>query len=114
MGFGRSRRRSTPRPVVYRATDFKTNEYANLKGGAEYEPHEENPMIGYRGAARYVREPDLFELELRALEEVREDYPGLHLMIPFVRTTGELRQVIDLVEGLRAEAVGQFQDLDHG
>ena len=88
-----------PRPVVYRATDFKTNEYANLKGGADYEPNEENPMIGYRGAARYVREPDLFELELRALEQVREQYPGLHLMIPFVRTTDELRQVIDLVEG---------------
>lgn len=88
-----------PRPVVYRATDFKTNEYANLKGGADYEPNEENPMIGYRGAARYVREPDLFELELRALEQVRERYPGLHLMIPFVRTPEELRQVIDLVEG---------------
>ena len=98
-----------PRPVVYRATDFKTNEYANLKGGAEYEPHEENPMIGYRGAARYVREPDLFELELRALEEVREDYPGLHLMIPFVRTTGELRQVIDLVEAYGLKRSDSFK-----
>ena len=98
-----------PRPVIYRATDFKTNEYANLKGGAEYEPHEENPMIGYRGAARYVREPDLFELELRALEEVRADYPGLHLMIPFVRTTGELRQVIDLVEAYGLKRSDSFK-----
>lgn len=98
-----------PRPVVYRATDFKTNEYANLKGGAEYEPDEENPMIGYRGAARYVREPDLFELELRALERVRERYPGLHLMIPFVRTPQELRQVIGLVEGFGLRRADGFK-----
>ena len=98
-----------PRPVVYRATDFKTNEYANLKGGAEYEPDEENPMIGYRGAARYVREPDLFELELRALQQVRERYPGLHLMIPFVRTTDELRQVIELVEGFGLRRADGFK-----
>lgn len=82
-----------PRPVVYRATDFKTNEYANLTGGDLYEPDEENPMIGYRGAARYIREPDLFELELRALEQVRADHPNLHLMIPFVRTPDEMAQV---------------------
>ena len=98
-----------PRPVVYRATDFKTNEYANLKGGSEYEPDEENPMIGYRGAARYVREPDLFELELRALERVRERYPGLHLMIPFVRTPEELRQVIELVEGFGLRRADGFK-----
>ena len=87
-----------PRPVVYRATDFKTNEYANLTGGDRYEPDEENPMIGYRGAARYIREPDLFELELRALEQVRADHPNLHLMIPFVRTPDELSQVIAAVD----------------
>ena len=98
-----------PRPVVYRATDFKTNEYANLKGGSEYEPDEENPMIGYRGAARYVREPDLFELELRALQQVRERYPGLHLMIPFVRTTDELRRVIELVEGFGLRRADGFK-----
>ena len=98
-----------PRPVVYRATDFKTNEYANLKGGSEYEPDEENPMIGYRGAARYVREPDLFELELRALQQVRERYPSLHLMIPFVRTTDELRQVIELVEGFGLRRADGFK-----
>ena len=86
-----------PRPVIYRATDFKTNEYANLTGGDVYEPDEENPMIGYRGAARYIREPDLFELELRALEHVRDDHPNLHLMIPFVRTPDEMAQVAQQV-----------------
>ncbi len=102
-----------PRPVVYRATDFKTNEYANLTGGQIYEPDEENPMIGYRGAARYIREPDLFELELRALEHVREDHPNLHLMIPFVRTPDEMSQVVQQVDeyGLErdAGAPGGFQ-----
>ena len=86
-----------PRQVIYRATDFKTNEYANLKGGAEFEPEEENPMIGYRGAARYIHEPDLFALELEAMKRVRAEFPNLHLMIPFVRTTDELEAVIRLV-----------------
>ncbi len=102
-----------PRPVIYRATDFKTNEYANLTGGDIYEPNEENPMIGYRGAARYIREPDLFELELRALEQVREDHPNLHLMIPFVRTPDEMAQVARQVDdyGLERNAgePGGFQ-----
>ena len=102
-----------PRPVIYRATDFKSNEYANLSGGDLYEPDEENPMIGYRGAARYIREPDLFELELRALELVREDHPNLNLMIPFVRTPAEMRQVARQVQdyGLQrnAAAPGGFQ-----
>ena len=102
-----------PRPVIYRATDFKTNEYANLTGGDLYEPDEENPMIGYRGAARYIREPDLFELELRALELVREDHSNLHLMIPFVRTPDEMAQVVKQIDdyGLERDAgePGGFQ-----
>ena len=102
-----------PRPVVYRATDFKTNEYANLTGGDIHEPTEENPMIGYRGAARYIREPDLFELELRALEHVRADHPNLHLMIPFVRTPDEMAQVVSQIDayGLQrdAQTPGGFQ-----
>ena len=53
-----------PRPVVYRSIDFRSNEFSNLEGGEQFEPHEENPMIGYRGCYRYVREPDLFRLEL--------------------------------------------------
>jgi pyruvate, water dikinase len=75
-----------PRPVVYRAADFKTNEYRNLKGGSEYELVEENPMLGYRGASRYVREQDVFQLEIDAIKRVRERYDNLYVMIPFVRT----------------------------
>jgi len=93
-----------PRPVVYRATDFKTNEYRNLEGGAEFEPLEENPMLGYRGCFRYVKEPDVFRMELQALKKVREEFglKNLWLMIPFVRRTGELKHVKDMMkdEGL--------------
>jgi pyruvate,water dikinase len=90
----------SPRPVVYRATDFKTNEYRGLKGGDKYEPQENNPMIGYRGASRYIREPDLFKLEIEAIRKVREQsgLKNLHLMIPFVRTVDEMRKVKALVE----------------
>ncbi|HID72707.1 TPA: phosphoenolpyruvate synthase, partial [Candidatus Micrarchaeota archaeon] len=63
-----------PRPVVYRATDFKSNEYRNLDGGEKYEPKEENPMMGYRGAARYLQEPDIFKMELKAIKKVREEF----------------------------------------
>jgi pyruvate,water dikinase len=86
-----------PRPVIYRSMDFRTNEFRGLAGGEEYEPHEENPMIGFRGAYRYVRDPELFRLELQALRQVRADYPNLHLMIPFVRTGRELRACQRLV-----------------
>jgi len=82
-----------PRPVLYRAMDFRSNEFRGLEGGERYEPAEENPMIGYRGAYRYTREPDLFALELRALARVREQFDNLHLMIPFVRTGWECRAV---------------------
>jgi pyruvate,water dikinase len=87
-----------PRPVVYRAMDFRSNEFRNLTGGASFEPTEANPMIGYRGCFRYTREPDLFALELRALAEVRRDYENLHLMIPFVRTGHELKECLRLVD----------------
>lgn len=87
-----------PRPVVYRATDFRTNEFRGLEGGAAYEPEEHNPMIGYRGCYRYVKEPDVFALELTALARVREQSPNLHLMIPFVRTRWELEQCLELVD----------------
>ncbi len=87
-----------PRPVVYRAMDFRSNEFRNLTGGTAYEPTEANPMIGYRGCFRYTREPDLFALELRALAEVRRDYGNLHLMIPFVRTARELKTCLALVD----------------
>ncbi len=87
-----------PRPVVYRTTDFRTNEFRGLEGGEQFEPHEENPMIGYRGCFRYVREPDLFELELELLARVREETPNLHLMIPFVRTAWELEACLEAVD----------------
>jgi pyruvate, water dikinase len=83
-----------PRPVVARTTDFRTNEYRNMEGGAAFEPEEANPMIGYRGAYRYVQEPDLFRLELEAFRQVREEQglKNLILMLPFVRTLSELRE----------------------
>lgn len=87
-----------PRPVVYRAMDFKTNEVRGLRGGDRIEPHEDNPMIGYRGCYRYIREPDLFALELAAIAEVRREFTNLQLMIPFVRTGWELRECRALVD----------------
>jgi len=86
------------RPVVYRTIDFRTNEFRGLEGGDEFEPVEENPMIGYRGCFRYVREPDLFALELELLARVREETPNLHLMIPFVRTAWELEACLEAVD----------------
>lgn len=83
-----------PRPVIYRSTDFKTNEYRNLKGGKKYEPEEANPMIGFRGCFRYLTEPELFRLELQALKKVRKaGFKNLWLMIPFVRTIAEMAEI---------------------
>lgn len=87
-----------PRPVIYRSTDLRSNEFRGLAGGEAHEPVEHNPMIGYRGAFRYLREPDLFALELRVLAEVRERTPNLHLMIPFVRTRWELEACLEVVD----------------
>jgi pyruvate,water dikinase len=100
-----------PRPVVYRATDFKTNEYKNLKGGKEFEPQENNPMIGYRGASRYIKEPDLFNLELEAIKKVRNkfDMKNLWLMIPFVRTIEEMEKVMKLVRDAGLEQTNDFK-----
>ncbi|MFH1779667.1 MAG: phosphoenolpyruvate synthase [Candidatus Micrarchaeota archaeon] len=93
-----------PRPVVYRTNDFKSDEYRNLEGGSEFEPEEENPMIGYRGCFRYVKDPAVYKMELRAIKKVREEYglKNLHLMIPFVRRTGELKHAKEIMnsEGL--------------
>ena len=87
-----------PRPVIYRAMDFRTNEFRGLEGGERHEPVEANPMIGYRGCFRYTREPDLFALELLALAEVRRANPNLHLMLPFVRTGWEMRSCRRLID----------------
>ena len=86
------------RPVIYRASDLKSNEYKNLRGGDKYEPLESNPMLGYRGAYRYIKDPDVFKLELEAVLKARKKYKNLHLMIPFVRSVKELKTVKELVE----------------
>jgi pyruvate,water dikinase len=87
-----------PRPVVYRTYDFRTNEFRGLAGGDKYEPLEDNPMIGFRGCFRYVRDPELFQLELEVLARVREETPNLHVMIPFVRTRWELEACLELID----------------
>jgi pyruvate,water dikinase len=97
-----------PRPIIYRATDFKTNEYRALEGGAEFEPEEPNPMLGYRGCFRYINDPEVFQLEVEAIKKVRHEYgyKNLHLMIPFVRTVDELVKVKHILSefGLRRSA----------
>ena len=87
-----------PRPVVYRSIDFRSNEFSNLDGGDKFEPSEENPMIGYRGCFRYVREPDLFRLELDVLARVLEESANVVLMIPFVRTAWELEACLEVID----------------
>ena len=90
-----------PEPVIVRLSDFKSNEYANLIGGSLYEPDEENPMLGFRGASRYVDETfrPCFELECRALKKVREamGLTNVQVMVPFVRTVKEAKQVTELL-----------------
>lgn len=90
-----------PKKVIVRMSDFKSNEYANLIGGKLYEPEEENPMLGFRGASRYISESfrDCFELECRAMKKVRNEMglTNVEIMIPFVRTLGEASQVVDLL-----------------
>lgn len=91
-----------PKDVIVRLSDFKTNEYAGLIGGAEFEPHEENPMLGFRGASRYYdpRYREGFALECRAMKKVREEMGliNVKLMIPFCRTLGEAKSVIEELE----------------
>ena len=86
-----------PRPVVYRTSDFKTNEYRHLIGGQAFEPEEENPFIGFRGAFRYLRDPDVFEMELKAIKKVRSKFNNLALMVPFVRTPQEFQEIKKII-----------------
>ena len=91
-----------PKKVIIRMSDFKSNEYANLVGGDKYEPEEENPMLGFRGASRYISESfrDCFALECEAIKRVRNDMglKNVEVMIPFVRTVDEAKQVIELLK----------------
>jgi pyruvate, water dikinase len=100
-----------PRPVVYRFNDFKSNEYANLKGGKEFEKEEPNPMIGYRGVSRYIKEPEVFDMELEAIKYVRnkKGFKNLWIMMPFVRTIDQLREVKRLVSAAGLRRSGQFK-----
>src|SRR5437879_7358619 len=90
-----------PKPVIVRLSDFKSNEYKKLIGGARYEPDEENPMLGFRGASRYVAESfrRCFEMECQAMRRVRNELglTNVEIMVPFVRTLGECAQVIELL-----------------
>ena len=90
-----------PKPVIVRLSDFKSNEYSSLTGGARYEPREENPMLGFRGASRYVASSfrDCFELECRALRKVRNEMglTNVEVMVPFVRTVDEAKKVVGLL-----------------
>jgi pyruvate,water dikinase len=100
-GIGQIAAAFAPEPVIVRLSDFKSNEYANLIGGELYEPHEENPMLGFRGASRYIDEAfrPCFELECRALKRVREamGLTNVKVMVPFVRTLTEAREVTRLL-----------------
>jgi pyruvate,water dikinase len=91
-----------PKPVIVRMSDFKSNEYSSLTGGRQYEPEEENPMLGFRGAARYIAESfrECFELECRALKKVRDEMglTNVEIMVPFVRTVQEAEDVIALLK----------------
>jgi len=97
-----------PRPVVYRTTDFKTNEYRELAGGDRYEPSEANPMIGYRGVSRYIKEADVFKMELAAIKKVRNTWglKNVWVMLPFVRKVAEVEDIKKVMEeeGLRRSA----------
>jgi len=87
-----------PRPVTYRTIDFRTNEFRGLRGGERFEPEEANPMIGYRGALRYIQEPEVFALELEAVRRVWDmGHENFHVMLPFVRTASELERCRELV-----------------
>ena len=98
-----------PRPVVYRTNDFKTSEYRNLKGGKEFEAEETNPMLGFRGASRYIANPEVFKLELEVIKRVRRYYKNLWVMIPFVRTPEELVAVKKIMSEIGLHRGGSFK-----
>ena len=106
-----------PKPVIVRLSDFKSNEYSSLIGGQRYEPHEENPMLGFRGASRFIDPSfrDCFELECRALKHVRDEMglTNVEIMVPFVRTVSEAKQVIELLASNGLEARRERPARDH-
>ncbi|MGI6471538.1 MAG: phosphoenolpyruvate synthase [Candidatus Methanomethylophilaceae archaeon] len=103
-GISKVARAFYPRPVVLRTSDFKTNEYRDMKGGSDYEPNEDNPMIGWRGCSRYVSPEyeEAFMCELRAIKKVRDDMglKNLNIMLPFVRTVQEVKDITAMMESV--------------
>lgn len=104
-------REFNPRPVIYRATDFKTNEYRSLKGGEKYEAEEQNPLIGFRGVSRYIVDQQVFAMEVEAIKHVRNKlgYKNLQLMLPFVRTVDELKECKRILSGMGLTRRGSFE-----
>jgi len=102
-----------PRPVVLRFSDFKSDEYKSLKGGSEFEPEEDNPLLGWRGASRYYDERyrEAFKLELKAIKKARDEYllKNLWVMIPFTRTVEELKKVVKIMEDNGLERTKDFK-----
>jgi len=102
-----------PRPIILRTSDFKTNEYREMKGGEKFEPHESNPMIGWRGCSRYVSEQyrEAFKLELVAVKKVREEMglKNIWVMLPFVRTVDELRKITTMMNEVGLEKGRDFK-----
>ncbi|AGI48157.1 phosphoenolpyruvate synthase [Thermoplasmatales archaeon BRNA1] len=103
-GVGKVARAFYPRPVTLRTSDFKTNEYRDMKGGANYEPNEDNPMIGWRGCSRYVSENyrEAFMCELKAIKKVRDEMgmKNVNIMLPFVRTIDEVKEITAMMESV--------------
>ena len=103
-GIAKTARAFYPRPVILRTSDFKTNEYRDMKGGADYEPNEENPMIGWRGCSRYVSDNyrDAFICELRAIKKARDELgmKNIFVMLPFVRTIFEVEEIVGMMESV--------------
>ncbi len=104
-------REFNPRPVIYRATDFKTNEYRSLKGGEKYEAEEQNPLIGFRGVSRYIVDQQVFAMEVEAIKYVRNKlgYKNLQLMLPFVRTVDEFKECKRILSGMGLTRRGSFE-----
>ncbi len=100
-----------PKPLVVRFSDFKSNEYKNLKGGEEFEPHEDNPMIGFRGISRYVSDEfkEAFKLECKAIKKLRKEFKNVHVMLPFVRNVEEVNKVLGIMKEAGLERDDSFE-----
>ena len=112
-GIGKIAKAIDPKPIIVRFSDFKTNEYRDLKGGKEFEPPEDNPMIGWRGVSRYISEGfiEAFKLECIAIKELREECKNVHVMLPFVRNLDEVKKVLEIMKSQGLEKSKDFKVL---